>query len=160
MVYGAMDRRNHKFYTYLSKVFDAIHNEQKNYNWLITDCECYPQNKELENLFGQEYCWLSGEELSNIIEQEDFQWIWAVLCGFEKEISLEEVLKYPLPSRDYNRYYENPVAFQHPLSSIEIVPCDSSWTLIISKRIDIIEHYLSAYPNTESLLPLNEKSFL
>ena len=72
MTYGVIDRKNQKFYTYLSKVFHGINNAQKQYNWLITDCECYPKNKEIEELFDQKYCWLSGEELTDIVVKEDF----------------------------------------------------------------------------------------
>ena len=45
MVYGAINEKGEKYYTYLKKVFDAIDNKQKEYNWLITDCECYPNNQ-------------------------------------------------------------------------------------------------------------------
>ncbi len=113
MTYGVVDRKNHKYYTYMSKVFQAINNAQLQYNWLITDCVCYPQNNDIEKLLDQEYCWLSGDELSAIIEQEDFQWIWGCLCGFSKDITMEDVLKHPLPSaEDYNGYYQNPVSLQ------------------------------------------------
>lgn len=37
---------------------------------------------------------ISGEELTNIIKRDDFQWIWAVLSGFKKHITLEEAKKY------------------------------------------------------------------
>ena len=158
MIYGVIDRKNHIFYTYLSKVFQGINNAQKKYNWLITDCECYPKNKEIEQLLAQQYCWLSGEELTDIVVKEDFQWIWACLCGFQKDISLEEVLMYPLPSsKDYNGYYQNPVSFQHPLSSVEIVPSDSSWTLIMSKEKTIIDSYIKQYPKSEDLSAVNQK---
>lgn len=90
MTYGLIDRRSHKSYTSMRAVFDGICNAQNRYNWLITDCVCYPKSKEIEKQFDQEYCWLSGEELSAIIEKEDFQWIWAVLCGFPKDIPLEK----------------------------------------------------------------------
>ena len=142
----------------MSKVFQAMNNAQTQYNWLITDCECYPENKEIEKLFDQEYCWLSGDELSAIIEQEDFQWVWGCLCGFPKAIPLEDVLKYPLPSAvDYNGYYQNPLSLQHPLSSVEIIPCDSSWTLIISNDKTIIDHYLKNNPKCEDLSVLNQQ---
>ena len=49
MTYGVIDRKNQIFYTYLSKVFQGINNAQKQYNWLITDCECYPKIKKLKN---------------------------------------------------------------------------------------------------------------
>ena len=44
MVYGAVNRKGEKYYTYLKKLFDAINNKQLDYNWLITDCTCYPEN--------------------------------------------------------------------------------------------------------------------
>ena len=158
MTYGIVDRKNRKYYTYMSEVFQAMDNAQLQYNWLITDCVCYPKNKENEKLFAQEYCWLSGDELSTIIEQEDFQWIWGCLCGFSKDITMEEVLKYPLPSaEDYNGYYQNPVSLQHPLSSVEIVPSDSSWTLIISKNKTIIDSYMKRNPKCEELFFFNQR---
>ena len=157
MTYGIVDRKNHKFYTYMSKVFQAINNAQLQYNWLITDCVCYPQNDDIEKLLDQEYCWLSGDELTAIIEQEDFQWIWGCLCGFSKDIAMEDVLKHPLPSSvDYNGYYRNPVSLQHPLSSVEIIPCDSSWTLVLSKDKVITDSYLKSYPKCEDLSLFNQ----
>ena len=106
----------------------------------------------------QEYCWLSGEELTDIVIKEDFQWIWGCLCGFKKDISLEEVLKHSLPSsEDYNGYYQNPVSLQHPLSSVEIIPSDSSWTLIMSKEKTIIDSYIKQYPKSEDLSAFNQK---
>ena len=158
MTYGLIDRKNHKFYTYMSTVFEAIENVQKQFNWLIADCVCYPNNREFEKLFENKYCWLSGEELTNIVAKEDFQWIWGCLCGFPKDIELEDVLKYPLPSsQDYNGYYQNPISLQHPLSSVEIVPSDSSWTLLVSKDKAIIDSYIKRYPKSEDLSAFNQK---
>ena len=158
MIYGIIDRKNHEHYTYMSKFFQAMDNAQLQYNWLITDCVSYPQNKDIEKLLNQEYLWLSGDELSAMIEQEDFQWIWGCLCGFSKEISPEQVLRYPLTSaEDYNGYYQNPVSLQHPLSSLEIVPSDSSWTLIISRDKSVIDSYLKQCPECEDLFSFNQR---
>ncbi len=158
MTFGIIDRNSHKYYTYMKDVFGEINGAQRQYNWLITDCECYPQNQETEQLLAQEYCWLSGEELTDIVEKENFQWIWGVLCGFEKSVTLEDVLKYPLPcAQEYNGYYNNPVSLQHPLSFVEIVPCDSSWTLIISKDKSITDNFIKHYPNSEDLSLYNQK---
>ena len=55
MTYGIIDRKSRKYYTYMSEVFQAMDNAQLQYNWLITDCVCYPKNKEIEKLFNQEY---------------------------------------------------------------------------------------------------------
>lgn len=141
----------------MSKVFQAIDNAQKRYNWLITDCVCYPKDQAIGHLLDQQYCWLSGDELSSIVEKEDFQWIWGCLCGFEKDIPLEQILQYPLPcAEDYNGYYQNPILLQHPLSSVEIIPSDSSWTLIISKDKAIIDSYQKSYPKCEDASLLNQ----
>ena len=158
MTYGIIDRKNHKYYTYMSKVFQAINNAQLQYNWLITDCVCYLQNNDIEKMLNHKYCWLTGDELSAIIEQEDFQWIWGCLCGFSKDITMEEVLKYRLPSAEnYNGYYQNPISLQHPLSSVEIIPSDSSWILIISKNKTIIDSYLNRCPKCEELFLFNQR---
>ena len=158
MIYGLIDRKSHQYYTYMSKVFQAIDNVQTQYNWLVTGCECYPKDTEIEKLFDQEYCWLSGDDLTAIIQKEDFQWIWGCLCGFPKETSLEDVLKYPLPSaEDYKGYYQNPVMLQHPLSHIEIIPGDSSWMLLISKDKTITDRYLRSYPICEELSLFNKR---
>lgn len=158
MTYALIDRRSHANYTYLRAVFDGISNAQNWYNWLITDCVCYPKSKEIEKQFDQEYCWLSGEELTAILEKEDFQWIWAVLCGFTKDIPLEKVLEYPLPSaQEYNGYYTNPVSVQHPLASVEIIPSDSSWLLMVSKEKMLVEQYRKKFPKAEDLSLFNQK---
>ena len=158
MVYSAIIEQGEEYYTDLGKVFRAIENEQMNYNWLITDCECYPQNIEIDTLLAKEYCWLTGEELTKIVEEEPFQWIWAVLSGFPKDISLSEVLKYPLPYADgYEGFWENPITMQNPLASIEIVPWDSSLTLIFSKKQSIIDNFMREFPLSETMTLYNAK---
>lgn len=159
MIYGLIDQNIHEYYTYMNTVFDAIENAQKQYNWLVTDCVCYPKDKNIKQMLDREYCWLSGDELSELTYKEDFQWIWGALCGFEKDIPLDEILKHPLPSAEnYDGYYNNPVSFQHPLSSLEIIPCDSSWVILISKNKSIIDSYKHKYPQAEDLSAFNERS--
>ena len=96
--------------------------------------------------------------MTDIIKEEDFQWIWAVLCGFEKDIPLEKVLEYPLPSaQEYDGYYRNPVSVQHPLASVEIIPSDSSWILMVSNEKELIEQYRQKFPKAEDLSSFNNK---
>lgn len=157
-MYGAILEKGEKYYTYLKKVFDAIGNAQEQYNWLITDCECYPQSQRIDELLSQEYYWVSGSELTAIVENEDFQWIWAVLSGFEKDISLSQVLEHPLPyANGYTGFWKNPISMQHPLASVEIVPWDSSLTLIISKQQKLIVDFCEYFPLSEELSTYNEK---
>ena len=157
MVYGAISRNDEKYYTYLKKVFEAIDNRQNDYNWLITNCECYPHNREIDDLFhNSEYCWISGEELTKIISKDDFQWIWGMLSGFEKSIELSEVLKYGIPCGDnYNEYFKNPLTLQHPLSCIEIVPFDSTFMMILSKDKEIVNSFMKVYSYSQNLEKYN-----
>lgn len=150
MVYGAVNAKGEKYYTYLKKLFDAIGNRQKEFNWLITDCVCYPDNPKTDAMLSKNYCWISGDELTELITKEDFQWIWAVLSAFDKSVTLEEVLKYDLPrAEDYNGFWHRPISMQHPLARIEIVPWDSSMTMIFSNDKSIIDSFRAAYPFSE-----------
>ena len=150
MVYGAVNRKGEKYYTYLKKLFDAINNKQLDYNWLITDCTCYPENPKTDTMLRKDYCWLTGEELTDLVAQEDFQWIWAVLSGFDKSVVLSDVLKHDLPyAEDYEGFWCKPVSMQHPLAKIEIVPWDSSMTMIFSDDRSIIDSFRKAYPQSE-----------
>jgi hypothetical protein len=45
MVYGAINEKG-EYFTDLHNVFKSINNKQREYNWLITDCVCYPDNHE------------------------------------------------------------------------------------------------------------------
>lgn len=157
-MFGLIDRKNQKTYTYMRVFFAALSDRLKQYHWLVAGCCAYPQTEEGKRLVEQEYCWLTGDELSQIFEKEDFQWIWGILCGFEKRITLQEVLEYPLPSaEDYNGYYQNPVSLQHPLASVEIVAVDSSYSMLISRDKALIEQYLKFCPEAENLEESNRR---
>lgn len=150
MVYGAVNAKGEKYYTYLKKLFDAIGNKQQDFNWLITDCVCYPDNPKTDAMLSKNYCWITGDELTELVRQEDFQWIWAVLSGFDKTVPLEEVLKYDLPrAEDYNGFWNRPISMQHPLARVEIVPWDSTMTMIFSDDKSIIDCFRAAYPFSE-----------
>lgn len=144
-----MLEKGEEYYTYLGKIFIGMDNFQKNYNWLISDCETCPKRLGHDIRIHQsgEYAWISGEELTNIIKRDDFQWIWAVLSGFEKHITLEEVRKYDLPYADgYRGFWDENISIQHPLATIELVAWDSSCTLFISKEEMLVNKFRSAFP--------------
>ncbi|MCY6372656.1 DUF2691 family protein [Clostridium ganghwense] len=150
--------KGEKYYTYLPKVFKAIGDEQIKYNWLITDCVCYPQNSKLDKLFSQEYVWISGKQLTEVIHKEDIQFIWGVFSGFSKKNTLEEVLKYDLPFVDgYEGFWVDNVSIQHPLASIEIVAWDSSLTLFISKDDDLVHKFRCGFPLSKDLSAQNTR---
>ena len=72
MVYGAINRKGEAYYTDLNRVLHAIGYRHKDYNWLITDCVCYPQNPAIAEMLAQDYCWMSGEQLSDLVMAENF----------------------------------------------------------------------------------------
>jgi hypothetical protein len=82
MVYGAILEKGERYYTHLLEILLAIEPIQKNFNWFITNCECCPQDPKADELFSREYCFLSGEELTALLKQDDFQWIWGGVFRF------------------------------------------------------------------------------
>lgn len=139
---GVILEKGERSFTFLREIFLFIHNVQRDYNWLITACECYPENRTYAEMLSKEYCWISGKKLTEMINEENFQWIWGVLSAFPKDVSVDEVLKYQLPKADgYDGFWKNPISIQHPLAEIEIVAWDSSLMLLISKNDTIVEEF-------------------
>ncbi len=157
MVYGAINEKGEHWYTQMGSIFDAIGNKQTDYNWLITDMDCGPYKiAELYN--DKNYCWLTGDKLSKLVREDDCQWVWAVLSGFDKDISLSEIMQYPQPyANGYKGFWKNPLSIQHPLATIEIVPWDSSLTLFFSKHADLVNDFLRFFPLSENLLTYNSR---
>lgn len=157
MAYGAINQKGERWYTQMGKIFDAIKDNQMNYNWLITDIDCVPQKIE-DCCNGKDFCWLSGEKLTQVVREDDGQWVWAVLSGFDKRVALTEVLKYPRPYADgYRGFWTNPISIQHPLATVEIVPWDSSLTLFFSKQESLVRDFLDFFPFSEELSIYNAK---
>ena len=172
MVYGVIDKDSCHLYTFLKAVFEAIDNKQLEYNWLITATDIVANSDRLDALNtsvrwqykngksiavpAPDYYFLSGDELTKIITIDDSQWIWGVLSGFEKNIPLDEILRYPLPEADgYKGFWKNPPSIQHPLASVEIVPWDSALVLVFSKNREIIDSFRTAFPRSQDLSEFN-----
>lgn len=153
---GLIIEKGEKYYTYLKKYFLQLNDMQRNYNWLITAHECYPQNEKYAKIWSEIYCWMTGDELTEMVS-EDFQWIWGVLSAFPKDIPKEKILQYELPKADgYEGFWRNPVSMQHPLAEIEIVAWDSSLTIFISKDERIIDMLQESNVLAEDLEKYNE----
>ena len=158
MVEGIILDSGEKGYSYFGKIFNEITILSENYNWLISYPECYPTKVKLKDMEIKEYIWLSGVELKRMLQFEDFQWIWGVFSGFPKNITLENVLKFPIPYADGNDvFWKNPITLQHPLSEIELVAWDSSCTLFISQNDSVIEKILTVYKHAKDLEKYNNR---
>lgn len=158
LVYGAINEKGESYHTQMSRVFLAINNKQMEYNWLITDMADGGPPTIRDEYEKNHYCWLTGERLSKIVQEEDVLWAWAVLSGFEKNISLSEVLQYPRPGADgYRVFWKNPVSIQHPLATVEIVAFDSAFTLFISRNEALVKDFLKFFPLSEDLSIYNSR---
>lgn len=148
---GAVLLKGENCYVKLGEFFFKMNNFQKEYNWFITDAECYPENKKYRQLLSNKYCFLTGEQLSQMIKKEDFQWIWGVFSGFDKNIKLDKILNYNLPYADGNENLWKTFNTQHPLANIEIVAWDSSLMLIKSNDANIINRFFDKFELAEDL---------
>ncbi len=158
MVYAAIDSESKQNYTYLKEIFSALENRQRDFNWLITDCEVRPDSSELDAFNRAEYSFISGDKLTEIVEKNDSQWIWGVLCGFEKDIPEERILGYELPKACDPGFWRESVKMQHSLSTIEIVAFDSSSVLLFSSKKEFVEMFRKEFPECEDLREYNRKN--
>ena len=135
----------------IEKVFNCI-KELKNYNWLITDMECYTDDKNLLNVIDNKYCWVQGKDLLKLLKIESSQWIWGVFSAFSKNIELKDVLKYEYPFADgYKGFWKNPLTIQHPLATLEFVIWDGNFILVISEDHKIISDIMKKNNNARDL---------
>ena len=137
----------------MRKLFEAVGRETLKYNWLITDCECNPSDEILRKRLCAEYTLLSGEELTEILEREDFQWIWGVLSAIHKDATLDEILRYPLPSAERNSLFGVFPSIAHPLAAAELVAFDSTYLYISTKDRSLFDLFRTTYPKCEIMLP-------
>ncbi len=121
-----ISKEDNEYYTYMLEILNAIGGRNLNYNWLITDIEAYPSRKSVVDKISGEYLLLSNNELLDLLEKEDFQWIWGIFSAIPPIYSQKKILKYQLPSVTNL----NNAGIQHPLAKIEIVAFDSSYVQI------------------------------
>ena len=154
---GLILQKGERGYSYFKKTFCGIDALSQNYKWMLSNLVCYPQSDVLKRtLQDKKFVQLSGLELKQILEFEDFQLIWGVLSGFPNHIAWKEILPYSLPYADgYNGFWHDPLTLQHPLATAEFVAWDSRCTLFISKDDRLIYEVSRLYPQAEDLAEYN-----
>lgn len=154
---GIVIDKGESYFTFLGNIFKAIGNIQKEYNWLITSYECYPENIKYARMLSKEWCWMTGESLTEMVEDEDFQWIWGVFSAFPKDVTEDMVLKYELPKADGNdKIWQNPISMLHPISVMEIIAWDSSMTVFKSSEDEIVKKIVENISWAEDLEEYNK----
>lgn len=141
-----------KYYTHLKQILFDLDLEKKDYWWLICDVEAYPKKSEYQLLLDNSpYLLLSTKELLDMLEVDDFQWIWAVFSAIPSHFSKEEILKFDLPYVEnfeegkYNPHTDRP-KLQHPYADFELYAVDSSYMFMITDDKELITKFKNSYP--------------
>lgn len=138
--------KDEKYYTYMLKLINSIGGRKLEYNWLITDIEAYPNSLKIKQTIDEnEYLLLSNDELMDMLEEEDFQFIWGKFYAISNKYSKEEILKY----KDNNCLEE--------VSEIIVRAEDSSLVSIETNDDNIIELFKKAYPKTKEVSKMKNK---
>ena len=90
-IWSAVLEKDGQCHTSLGRVFDALEGRQRDYNFLLVGVEAYPGTPDFQ-FVNQAPVWMSGEELTRMIRQEDFQWVWGALLAFSTSCSKEQIL--------------------------------------------------------------------
>jgi hypothetical protein len=142
------------YFTDLRLVFKALNNRQAEFNWLITDLECnfYPPELRSYLDLDQPAIWLSGTELTRIVEQYEIQFEWAVLSGFPHHVILDLDNLELEPYADGNAaIWSTEAKIQHPLAEVEIICWDSSALLLRARDIDLVRRFRDFFTDAVDL---------
>lgn len=141
-----------KGYTLLKQVLYDLELSNQPYLWLISDIEAYPRKSELCELLDQnDYLLLETSQLVQMLEIDDFQWVWGVFSAIPATYDRGKVLQFDLPYvRDvqvgmYNPYTDQP-KLQHPYAALELYAVDSSYLFMVTDNDDFVARFKQKYP--------------
>lgn len=144
-------------HTDLGLVFRALDGRQKEFNWLITNLEVNRHPDDFPYDSGHQPRWISGQQLTDIVERNDVQFIWAVLSGFVPDVALDLNNLEVEPFADGNSLlWRKDVAIQHPQAVVEIVCWDSAYTVLLSQDDDLSRRFRNFFPKAKDLGIYNE----
>ena len=134
------------FYTDMQEVLRASGLLASEFDWYISDVET---NRHIEG-FPNDDRWVSGIELENFLSANSVQFMWAVFSAFPMGYRCEVV---EAPYADGNPRYWQGVEVSPQLHDalFEIVCWDSSATILIGLPNTAEHHFLTTYPETQSL---------
>jgi hypothetical protein len=118
-----------EFHTHLNEVLKPIMDDIKDWSWLISDLDYFPDT--VTNLpvdFEHDYFILSAKEFQTLIDA-DPQIIWGVVLGIPNTSTIK-VDEGNLPFAEFNELIWKNGNIQHPDAVIEIVCFDSGYTIV------------------------------
>lgn len=154
MVWGAHLSEGESF-THLKSVFSAIENEQQNYDFLLIGIEACPCHEEYE-FINHSPVWLTGQELTELVERDDLQWIWGAFLAFPKSVGRERAaletssLYTPrYPDKDSWSIRTN---FAKTKADFMILAGDSSYMELLSKEQKRVDCFCKYRPLAERFI--------
>ncbi|MEG0456864.1 MAG: hypothetical protein RR549_01895 [Oscillospiraceae bacterium] len=144
MIKTNYDTQNN-IYSAICPVFINIKPDNLDLNLLISDVVCYHETELSEFIFKDNYGWLSIEQLFQLIKNRKISYIWGVVSCFKKDITLEEILKHPLPfSNGYAKFDDHLSSLiHHPFACVEITPWDNENIIITSNDETIFNNIIN-----------------
>ena len=142
-----------KYYTMLKQILLDLGLVNKEQWWLISDIDAYPRKVEYQDfLYKNDYVLIKTSDLLKMLEEDDFQWVWAVFSVIPLNYTEEEILAYELPhlqlidEGEYNPYVDKP-KLQHPLAEFELYAEDSSSMFLITDNEELLKRFKKVYPS-------------
>ena len=144
-----------KFHTDMGEIIKPIKEELKSLNWILTNQEYTLLDYKDKGVLGKldhesEIIHFEGQELLDILESREIQFIWGVFCGTKKRI--EELDQDKIPFADMNsEIWTKPDHFLLPDSEIEIICFDSSYTIIKFKDSELEKRWKMKFTDAKKL---------
>jgi len=138
-----------KFHTDLKELIKPFKVEFPTFKWMLTNQDYIVLDYETKGLvnqldFGIDRIIFEGDELLEIIESREVQFIWGVFCAFENNVP--KLDKDQLPFADCNsKIWSEPEKFFLQESKIEIICFDGTSTLIRFRDKDLENKFVSYF---------------
>ena len=149
-VWGARLERDGQYHTSLRRVFAALEGRQIGLDFLLLGVEAYPLEHEEFEAVNQTPCWISGAELTRVVETEDFQWVWGALLAYPARGGRAEVLERVRalcpPGPHDEESWSARRQFEQTGAAFLILAADSSLTELVSADRGLIDLFCAHEP--------------
>ena len=149
-VWGARLERDGQYHTSLRRVFAALEGRQIGLDFLLLGVEAYPLEHEEFEAVNQTPRWISGAELTRMVETEDFQWVWGALLAYPARGGRAEVLERVRalcpPGPHDEESWSARRQFEQTGAAFLILAADSSLTELVSANRGLIDLFCAHEP--------------
>lgn len=149
------DTKQLEFHTDMGEIIKPFKEELKSLNWILMNQEFtlldYKNKGVVDKLDHEsEIIQFDGQELLDILENREIQFIWGVFCGTKNKI--EKLDHDQIPYADMNsEIWTKPDKFLLPNSEIEIICFDSSYTIIKFKDSELEKRWKTKFKDAKKL---------